>query len=137
MMSHFASSKRKFVLVVLLFLSGIAVLIPHFYNWNEQRHFISSWREDFSKLLSSNEGHPGLKEIKSVKLIATDSDLENLYHQAAIDFKESPQGKYVLEIFMDHVEEDGGVVIQYDLVDLSSGNTIWENGQTYSQKVKL
>ena len=131
-MSHFKNSKPKIVVAALLALTGIAILIPHIYKWNEDRAFLKVWKGDFNRLIDSSQGHPGLKDIKSVKLIVTDPSLEDLYNKSEI-VKVTDQGKFILEVFIDNIEEDGGLVIQYDLVETSTGNTVWEDGHTYSK----
>ena len=40
---------------------------------------------------------------------------------------------FTLEVFLDQTDE-GGVMIQYDLLN-EKGNTVWELGRTFNQKL--
>lgn len=55
--------------------------------------------------------------------------LEKINQKKAEDTRLTSQ-EFLLEVFVDLLEE-GGVILQYDLVDKKSGNTIWELSRTY------
>jgi hypothetical protein len=97
------------------------------------KKFILAWQEDLQRMDRLRTLPPGFKDLKSVEYIATTEKLKVMLKKYPMDFKTSGKGRYALEILLDELK-GGGLMMQYDLVDLKSGNTVWERGRTFPQK---
>lgn len=96
---------------------------------------MTSWAADFKSLAKNKYLHPGFENIKRVELIATSEKLEKIYRKNPITFNERDDGAFELQVFLDEIEGHEGVVIQYDLVDLATGNTVFELGRTFPHRL--
>jgi hypothetical protein len=101
-----------------------------------ERKFMEAWGSDVKHLAKINALHPGFSDLALVKVKTSSDRLKKSFKLYPIEeFKPKPNGHYTLEIFLDEIE-DGGVVVQYDLVERKSGNTVWELGRTFPHRLK-
>jgi hypothetical protein len=89
-----------------------------------------TWAHDFVEMKKQNQGHPGLNSIKNIHLVSHSAKLKKMYKNKPLPIILQKEGLYRLEIFLDE-GEDNQAVIQYDLVDIKSGNTVWEAGRLF------
>lgn len=102
------------------------------YFWaSPEKKFSMIWQNDLERLQKAKALHGGFQKLKTVKVVTPSEKLRRLAGQNPGNLKTNPQGEYELEIFMDEMT-GGGVVIQYDLVNLKTGNTVWELGRTFT-----
>ncbi len=95
---------------------------------------MSAWEDDIGRLDRAKILPQGMKDLKKIKLLTHTDKIKDGFKKYPLSLVEKPDGKFSLEIFADDIE-GGGIVIQYDLVDLKSGNTIWELGRTFPQNI--
>lgn len=126
-------SKIVTVLAASFLLLALGFMGSEFYFGPEKR-FVDSWGKDFQTLLESKKLHEGFGKIKRIEFISTSPKLEKAYKNRPINISESPSGSYELQIFADEIP-GGGIIVQYDLIDLASGNTIQEVGRTFPHKL--
>ena len=98
------------------------------------KRFMQAWERDLKHLRDVKALHPGFRDLKSVEFIATSEKLKVMLKKYPIDFSTNPSGHFKLEVLLDELNE-GGLMMQYDLVELKSGNTVWERGRTFPQKL--
>ena len=99
-----------------------------------EKKFILAWQEDIRRMDQARSLPNGFKDLKVVEFIATSKKLKLMLKKYPMDFKTNSHGHYSLEILLDEIK-GGGLMMQYDLVELKSGNTIWERGRTFPQKL--
>jgi hypothetical protein len=93
-----------------------------------------AWDEDLKHLDKAHLLPQGFKGLKKIDLTSSSTRLRDAFKKYPLDLSYNPNGKYSLEIFADEIE-GGGVVIQYDLIEIKSGNTVWELGRTFPQSL--
>jgi hypothetical protein len=127
------------IIALLFILSGIGLGVSGAYrSWLSSdpaygdKKLMDGWERDLQKLERTKFLHPGFQSLQNIQLISPSERLKNLYASKPLNLETHDNGKFSLEIFMDEVEGGGGVVIQYDLIDLTTGNTVWELGRTFS-----
>lgn len=128
------SKKSPLILILILLAGGIFLYASGVFNRSPvtKSGVMKVWQEDYDKQMAANELHEGFKQIKSIQLFATSEKLKKIYQTQPLNIPQSPDGKYFLEIFFDEADE-GGAIIQYDLVEVESGNTIFEVGRTFDK----
>jgi hypothetical protein len=99
-----------------------------------EKKFMDAWESDIHHLDDIKALPPGFKDLRLVRLSTPSAKLKKSFKQYPIQFEAKPSGHFILEIFGDELDE-GGVLIQYDLVDGKTGNTVWELGRTFPQKL--
>lgn len=100
-----------------------------------EKRFVAAVQEDLEKLDKAKSLHQGIKSLKEIQIFSSSSELRKMFQKYPLKIATRSDGKYKLEIFVDGIEEAGGTVIQYDLVEISSGNTVWELGRTFPHKL--
>jgi hypothetical protein len=95
----------------------------------------TSWSEDVRKLRASGGFPPQIDDISAVKVEATDGPLKFFAGKAAPGFPTKSDGKYELHVLMDEMPTERGVIIRYDLVEKSQGNTVWEVSRSLPVKI--
>jgi hypothetical protein len=137
---------RKFlpVIVVLLILAPMGWWAGHrylhmtfmslFIKAPPEKKFMDAWEADIQHLREVKALPPGFSDLKAIKLSSTSEHLKKMFKKYPIHFGTTDKGHYTLEIYMDELE-DGGVIVQYDLVEQKSGNTVWELARTFPQKI--
>ncbi|MDZ4678426.1 MAG: hypothetical protein SGI74_13065 [Oligoflexia bacterium] len=129
-------------LIALIFiLSGVGLGFSGAYRtWQSKdpryanQNFMAGWERDLQKLEKTKFLHPGFRNLQKILLISPSERLKNIYATKPLNLQTHDNGKFSLEIFMDEVA-GGGVVVQYDLIDMHTGNTVWELGRTFSYNV--
>jgi hypothetical protein len=95
--------------------------------------FLVSWTDDV-QLLEKNQKLPKeWKDIKEISVKGDNSPVQEWIQKIKPPITKKATGRYRLEVFIIHWI-DGyryGTVVQYDLVDLVTNNTIWEISRTY------
>ena len=133
------TAKRKYVLIGFGAVVGIWVFLSApqliFYFAAPEKKLSIALQKDLAMLAKSEALHAGFQSLNEIKMVTTSQSLKDFNNKYPIGFETNPEGKFNLEIFMDEIES-GGIVIQYDLVDKKTGNTIWELGRTFPYKLK-
>ena len=94
--------------------------------------FLSSWQEDVRLLKKKNALPASWDHIREVEVKSDNSPaidwIESLKSQVKID----PNGTHKLNVLVIHWIEKTkyGVIVQYSITDIKSGNTIWEISRT-------
>ena len=98
------------------------------------------WARDLEKLQKTKHLPSGFFEIREVKMIFPAEKAKIFFAKIKNPdlIKSSTAGRFILEIFIDAIDaaQGGGIMMQYDLIEIKSGNTVWELGRTFST-VKL
>jgi hypothetical protein len=133
------------IIVVVLVVSVTAVWVGRefirsaalalFAHAPREKKFMTAWEHDLQRLKVAKSLHPGFESIKKIQLYSPSDRMKKIFKKYPINFELKPQGRYMLEVFMDEIEGGEGVVIQYDLVDTKTGNTVWELGRTFPHKL--
>ena len=139
-MAQIEKTKRKIVSLLLfvgLAAGGLGLLIyanvlglPAIFKAKTSNKLMSMMQIDFESLKKENQLHEGFANIKDVQVFSASDKLKQAYFQAPLLLNQKKEGKFNLEIFLDEIE-DGGVIVQYDLIDLATGNTVFEVGRTF------
>lgn len=95
--------------------------------------FLRTWANDVEILEKSNQLPVGWQNIREISLKTDNSIAQDWIVGMEAPIKKNPQGKYRLDVFIIHQLEDTryGAVVQYNLVDLVTGDTTWELGRTF------
>jgi len=137
---------RKFVPHVLVFLF-IAVVAQWTINRymrlaslslltkaSQEKKFMTAWEDDLGRLDRAKALPQGFKDLRKIRFITQSEKLKIAFKKYPLSLTKNNKGKFNLEIFADNIE-GGGVVIQYDLIEVKSGNTVWELGRTFPQNI--
>ena len=103
------------------------------FTGSQAERLVLHWTNDI-ELLAQNQKLPeGWLSLKEVQFTPISTTASGWLNQAKPRFATRPEGRFRLEVVVDDWAQDGkaGAVVQYHLVDLSSGNTIWELGRTF------
>ena len=98
------------------------------------KKFMSAWQSDIERLDRAHLLPVGFKDLKKVRLTTSSEKIKKAYNQYPLNLNRDVKGKFNLEIFADEID-GGGIVVQYDLVENKSGNTVWELGRTFPQNL--
>ncbi len=130
--------------VIILFAIIIAVFsykdVLPFLSGTTTERLESIWKRDTMNLMGENlKGnkvmHDGFLDVKDVNMTYGSKTAESWFKDLEVPYiKKNPNGKFRLEVFTDHWSEgkEYGAVIQYQLVDLASQDTVWELGRTFT-----
>lgn len=120
----------------LLFLIALVVAAAgaaQYYNvdyWLKpsKEKFSITWKKDLKTLEKSGKLPEGWQQIREIALKTDNSPAQTWVVGLEAPIKKSPEGFFRLDIFIAHwIENDKyGTLIQYNLVDLRTGNTTWE-----------
>lgn len=94
--------------------------------------FKRSWYEDVQLLEKSKSLPKEWQSIREISIKADNSPAQDWIAELTAPITVTKDGHYRLDVFIIHwiEKERYGVVIQYNLVELKSQNTIWELGRT-------
>jgi hypothetical protein len=116
------------------FLVGLLIgffLLNYFYfirplDLSEQ--FQTLWQMEFEKPWPDE-----FKKLRSVHVLETDAQARQWLGALPSEFRTIKDGNYQLNILATTWEEAPqlALVVQYDLIDLATGNTIFETGHTF------
>ncbi len=122
--------------VIILFAVIIAVfsykdVIP-FMSGTTPERLESLWKRDLINLIGNKAVPEGFFKVKDINYTFGSQTAEGWVKSIEVPLKKVPQGTFRLDVFVDHWAEgkEYGAVIQYQLVDLSNNDTIWELGRT-------
>jgi hypothetical protein len=99
-----------------------------------EKKFMSAWQDDITRLDRAHSLPNGFKDLNKVGFTCSSERLKKAFDKYPLTLHRDPNGKFNLEIFADEVE-GGGIVVQYDLVEVKTGNTVWELGRTFPQNL--
>jgi hypothetical protein len=126
-----------FLLVIasLLIVGAIAAVSLRADYWilSPREKFLRSWQEDVLLLQKSNKLPQGWSHIRTVEVKSDNSPARDWVDDLKKRVPTDPTGTYKLSVMAIHwIEENRyGAIIQYNLVDTKSGNTVWELSRTF------
>jgi hypothetical protein len=90
------------------------------------------WRDDVEQLEASKKLPPGWFDVKDIEVYGGSPETKDWLKQIQVPLSTKKDGHFKLDVLVVAWEEEGkrGTMVQYDLVDLKSGNNIWELGRT-------
>jgi hypothetical protein len=98
-----------------------------------EKKFMIAWRRDIKHMGDARSLPKGFNDLKAVEFISTSGKLKQMIKKYPMsEFQTHKDGHYTLEILLDQLK-GGGLMMQYDLVDVRTGNTVWERGRTFPQ----
>lgn len=126
--------------IYLLFWCGAIAILSYvmldFYmarNAPLFKRFERQWASDISLLEESGKLPSAWFDVKEVEVVGGTPETKSWLRRVHIPVSvKNQEGHHKLETLVVLWEEEGkrGVLTQYNLVDLESGNTIWELGRT-------
>jgi hypothetical protein len=131
---------RKYIGLSLMFAALVLIgvgLYRHYHvgYWMKPpaEKFLISWSEDVQLLEKTQKLPKEWKEIKEISIKGDNSPVQDWIQKIKPPITKKASGRYRLEIFIIHWIEGYryGTVVQYDLVDLVTNNTVWEISRTY------
>jgi hypothetical protein len=92
------------------------------------KRFESQWEADVKQLEDSQKLPKAWFEVKEFNVIAGNPETRKLLRSIELPFRANPHGKFKLDVLMVAWEEPlrTGVLIQYNLEDLRTKNTVFE-----------
>ncbi|MGE3974738.1 MAG: hypothetical protein AB7F59_09465 [Bdellovibrionales bacterium] len=122
----------------LLLIVGLATGAFSFYEYIQPQGamnlgtFQSVWDRDIGFLKEKKGFHAGVENLKMVEFSSADERIRDWIDHYKPSFQVHTEGNYKLEVILDSWADglEKGVIVQYHLIDLSSGDTIWELGRT-------
>ena len=123
----------------LILLFGVLVLVysykdvlPFLDDGTPEERLSSLWERDIIQLTAAGKLPKEFFETKEIKITYGSDRAKWLIQAAKSPLHTVADGKYRLDFFADHYVDgkDFGVVLQYQLVDLTSNDMIWELGRT-------
>lgn len=121
------------LLFIFTLAAGAALYfdLPYWILPPEQK-FARAWREDLLLLEQSKHFPEAWKSLNEVKFSSPDGLVEEWFKQTKSPFVTDNQARYRLEILALH-QINGyryGVMLQYNWVDVKTGDTVGELGRT-------
>lgn len=97
------------------------------------KRFERQWAEDVDELEASGKLPAAWFDVGHLELYGGNPESKEWLQRIHVPLKTKKDGHYSLEVLVVAWEEDGkrGTLVQYDLVDLKSGNNVWELGRTF------
>ena len=118
-----------FVITVLIVFAASTYLSLQFYNRPEFR-MAREWRHDLDRLKKAGSLPESFQKIKVIKITSRSAQLKDIGEKLVHFMPTNSDGTVELDIFLDQPSQTKGILIQYDLVDIKSGNTVWEISRT-------
>ena len=125
------------VILILGALIAVCSALAHVYSLNywllpAKEKFKTSWANDIKLLEESKKLPQAWSEIKDINVRTDNSPAQDWIVNFRSPIQTNPKGTFRLDIFIIHfIQNDRyGAVIQYNLVDLKNGNTVWELART-------
>ena len=129
-------TQRVYLLLWCVTVGIISFMVLDFWqkrNAPLYRKLEIQWAQDVEDLESSKKLPPPWFDVREIELYGGTPETKNWLKRIEIPVTaKKPNGNHKLEVLVVAWEEDGkrGALIQYNLVDLKSGNMIWELGRT-------
>lgn len=124
--------------VVLL---GLSFLSVRFLKSNDYEFWVAppakkfeiSIKRDLSHLLSTNALPKEWSEIALFEIKTDASPAQDWISEKVLNISKNEKGKFKLQVFVSLWIEGSryGTLVQYDLVDLKTKNTVWETNRNY------
>lgn len=97
------------------------------------KKFERQWRDDVKLLEASQRLPKPWFNVKDLEIIGGTPETKDWLKRIDIPLQTKLDGQFHLEVLVVAWEEDGkrGALVQYNLVDIKSGNNIWELGRTF------
>jgi hypothetical protein len=94
--------------------------------------FHELWQKDLDLLRASKKLPDGWKSLRVVEYVALDQDVWKWIEHKKPEFNIDPEGQFRLEVLIDHFDDEEGkaALVEYHLIDLKSGDKVWELGRT-------
>lgn len=125
--------------IALLFLCAATGLMAYacFNYWSVRhaplfRRLEWQWRQDVDALEASHKLPPSWTDIREYKLIGGNPETKAILPRVQVPLKTNPKGQYIMDVLVVLWEESGkrGVLIQYNIENLKTKNTVAEIGRT-------
>jgi hypothetical protein len=120
-------------LIVIAALVVAALGASQYYNLDywllpSKQKFATTWMKDIGSLEKSGKLPEGWQQIREIVIKTDNSPAQNWVVGLDPGIKKKQDGVYRLDVFVAHwIENDRyGALVQYNLVDLRTGNTTWE-----------
>ncbi len=134
---------KRFFSVVFLF-AAISLIVYTISIVGKNFRFSSTqrlellWKEDIQNLAKAQKLPQSWRDIRAVERTApsTDKRASRWTHEVAVPVKVNPNGNYKLDVLFVSQDESPHLkaLMQMNIVDIKSGNTIWELDRTYDLK---
>lgn len=125
----------KYLITLAFVTVGFALLSDSLYDsYNYRAQMLAElWRKDIERLHSAHILPKELSNLREIEWIAPDPLAQYWSKNTELPFTPRPDGRFKLELLILSQTDDGQMiaVIQHHLIDLNSGNSIWELGRTY------
>ncbi len=126
-----------FLLVLLSFviLGGVAAIYfkADYFLLSPKEKFIESFQNDIALLKKSGTLPEAYSHIREVEIKSDNSPARDWLDDLKRKIPRDQNGTYKLSVMVIHWIEANryGAIVQYNLVDLKSGNTVWEFSRTF------
>ena len=126
------------VIGFLCFVFSIAIVVTivddHPYFKSKKEQFESVWKVDMAALRASQKLPKGFKSIRKVLYFGGTPMAKKWLKSIKKPFVEDPKGLNDLEVLVAIWTDQGqmGVLVQYDLIDVKSGNLVAEIARNFN-----
>ena len=135
-----------FIIVILLLVVGSVFLLNGTNNLesfslnmssmqmnSSSKTLYNKWKEDLAKLKQNNQLPGGFDSIKEINYSPLSSMAGQWVSGIIIPISVKKDGKYRLNLEIDSWSENNktAAVVHYQMIEIRSGNTVWEFGRTY------
>lgn len=130
------SIRKVFGSLLLLFGLMVIYFTYHFVTpyWSKSPadRLKAIWTNDLEVLAASQKLPQAWTQLRQVDIVGLSPEVQEWLKNGQAKFATRADGKYRLEVMVDDWTDKGdkGVMIQYNIVDLATGNTTWELGRT-------
>ncbi len=130
------SAKKKLIYgLAVLIMTAFAVTRADVAFWLAPPHkkFALATRTDFNLLMKNHYLPPSWSNIRTIEISSDASHVQDWLGPEAFDVKKKADGEFALKVFVSEWI-DGyryGALVQYDLINLKTKNTVWELNRTY------
>ncbi len=126
-----------FISILALGYFGLEVVeLIKLKNASEAERLALIWEKDLQLLIEQKKMPPGWERIREVALIGGTSTARDWIKKITSPVKVHKDGDHRLEVLLLDWKDEGneGAIVQYNLIDLKTGNMTWELGRTYVLK---
>ena len=122
------------VLVGLIIIGAVGAYAMKADYWllSPRDKFLRSWREDLTRLQKAKTLPTGWDHVRTINVRSDNSPAADWVDALKARIPTDPSGTYQLNIIVIHWIDGTryGAIIQYNLTDTKSGNTVWEISRT-------
>lgn len=123
-----------FSLFLALAIAGYVVFgIIKYQNSSLSERLLTLWQEDLVNLTHAHKLPHGWTSIRDVVVYSGTEKAKAWAKDIKIPVIKNPSGSYRLEVLLLSWEDGAttGAIVQYNLIELKSGEMVWELGRTY------